>query len=64
MGVVALDQKGGGGSLQETRMYIFADDETKKVYLITIGDKNEQHSDIEYCKNFVIGLRNEATDKP
>lgn len=57
-GVLAIDQKGGGGNLQETRLYTFADDEKKVVYLIAIGDKDAQHSDVEYCKNFVVSLRN------
>jgi hypothetical protein len=56
-GVLAIDQKGGGGNLQETRLYTFADDEKKVVYLIAIGDKDTQHSDVEYSKNFVISLR-------
>lgn len=55
-GVLAIDQKGGGGNLQETRLYTYADDETKTVYLITIGGKDSQHSDIEYCKEFVRSL--------
>jgi hypothetical protein len=57
-GVLAIDQRGGGGNLQETRLYTYADDEEKTVYLIAIGDKGSQHSDVEYCKNFVNSLRN------
>jgi hypothetical protein len=57
-GVLAIDQKGGGGNLRETRLYTYADDETGKVYLIAIGDKDSQHSDIEYSKQFVNSLRN------
>lgn len=57
-GVLAVDQKGGGANLQETRLYTYADDDTKTVYLITIGDKDAQHADVEYCKNFVKTLRN------
>ncbi|MEI7732235.1 MAG: hypothetical protein WCO56_21850 [Verrucomicrobiota bacterium] len=56
-GVLAIDQKGGGGNLQETRLYTYAADETKTVYLIAIGDKSAQHDDVEYCKRFVHGLR-------
>jgi hypothetical protein len=56
MGVVAIDQKGGGGNLQETRLYTYADDVSKTIYLITIGDKADQHSDIEYSKAFVSSL--------
>lgn len=56
-GVPAIDQKGGGGNLQETRLYVYADDEKKIVYLLAIGDKDAQHSDVEYCKGFVKNLK-------
>jgi hypothetical protein len=56
-GVVALDQKGGGANLQETRGYTYADDEKKILYLITIGNKSSQRSDIELSKNFVRDLQ-------
>ena len=59
-GVLAIDQKGGGSNLQETRLYTYADDEKKVVYLIAIGDKDAQHSDVEYCKNFVNSVRNKT----
>jgi hypothetical protein len=51
-GVVAIDQKGLAANLQETRMYTFADDQKKIIYLLKIGNKDSQHSDIEYCKGF------------
>ncbi len=57
-GVLAIDQKGGGANLQETRLYTYADDDTKTVYLIAIGDKDAQHADVEYSKNFVKTMRN------
>lgn len=53
MGVVAVDQKGGGPSLMESRMYTYADEGSKVLYLITIGNKNEQQSDLKFCKVFV-----------
>lgn len=59
-GVLGIDQKGGGGNLQETRLYTYADDDTKTVYLIAIGDKDAQHADVEYCKAFVNTLRNKT----
>jgi len=52
-GVIAVDQKGFSGNLQETRLYTFAIDAVKTVHLITIGSKDTQHSDIEYSKNFI-----------
>ncbi len=57
MGVVAIDQKGSGANLQETRLYTYADDEQKLVHLIAIGGKDAQHSDIEYSKAFVQFLK-------
>jgi len=54
--VVAIDQKGGGGNLEETRLYTYAVDRGHILYLITIGNKEYQHSDIEYCKQFVQAL--------
>ena len=59
-GVLAVDQRGGGGNLQETRLYTYADDETKTVYLIAIGDKDAQHADVEYSKEFVRTYKNRA----
>jgi hypothetical protein len=58
-GVVAIDQKGGGGNLQETRLYTFADDSNKVLYIITIGNKADQDSDIEFSKKFVDLLLNQ-----
>ena len=60
LGIVAIDQKGGGGNLQETRLYVFADDETQLIHLITIGNKNTQPSDIALSKDFVERLRQKA----
>ncbi|MGA2869094.1 MAG: hypothetical protein ABSF34_08035 [Verrucomicrobiota bacterium] len=52
-GVVALDQKGGGPNLQETRLYVFPNEERKMLYIITIGNKDDQASDIQFCSEFV-----------
>ena len=62
MGIVAVDQKAGGPNLQETRGYTFADDEKKILYLITIGNKSEQPSDIELSKQFVTSLTSQKID--
>jgi hypothetical protein len=60
-GIIAIDQKGGGGNLQETRLYTYADEPRKAIYLITIGNKNEQPGDIELSKNFVESIQPEST---
>lgn len=52
-GVVAIDQKGGGPSLQESRMYTYSDDRAKVVYLITIGNKKTQPRDVKFSRKFV-----------
>jgi len=52
-GVVALDQRGGGGNLQETRLYVYPHEERKVLYIITIGNKDEQASNIQFCTDFV-----------
>ena len=57
MGVVAVDQKGGGSNLQETRLYTIADEVQNVLYLITIGNKAEQPTDIEFSKEFVKSIR-------
>ncbi len=58
-GIIAVDQKGDGSNLQETRLYTYADDEQRIVYLIAIGDKDAQHSDVEYAKNFVYSTKHQ-----
>ncbi len=52
-GVVALDQKGSGQKLEETRMYLYPDRVEKVVYLITIGNKATQTADIQFCSAWV-----------
>jgi len=51
-GVVAVDQKGFRGNVPETRLYTLPVDKTQTLYLITIGDKNSQHSDVEFSRRF------------
>lgn len=63
MGVIAVDQKGSGPNLQETRLYVYPDDEMKTVYLLKIGGKAAQHSDIECCKRFVISFKRQKEDE-
>ena len=60
-GVLAVDQKGGGGNLQETRLYTFACEERHIVYLITIGNKDTQAADIRLSRRFVASLNQSNT---
>ena len=45
-GMVALDQRGGGGRLQETRLYCYAHEGSRTVHLLGLGDKPSQSSDL------------------
>lgn len=56
-GVVAIDQKGAGPALQETRLYVYPDDQKRVLYLITIGNKNTQSDDIKLATRFVESLK-------
>jgi hypothetical protein len=58
MGILAVDQKGGGSNLQQTRLYVFAEPETRTLHLLTIGDKASQSKDIQFCQRTVKNLRN------
>jgi hypothetical protein len=54
--VVAIDQKGGGPSLAQTRLYVYPDLTREVLYVITLGDKKSQKDDIAICKDFVKKL--------
>jgi hypothetical protein len=56
MGIRAIDQRGSKGALQETRLYTFADTASKMLYIITIGNKSDQPTDIELAKEFVQSI--------
>jgi len=61
-GIVAIDQKKADRKLKEVRLYIYPDKKTKKLFLLTIGDKNSQKDDIKYsmdCVNLIQGGSNE-----
>jgi len=55
-GIIAIDQKGGKGSLKETRLYLYPDKSSQIIHLITLGDKRTQSEDIRYAREFVGGL--------
>jgi hypothetical protein len=56
-GVLALDQKGGGKNLAQTRLYIYPDPEEQVILVITLGDKDTQSDDIELCSEFISQFR-------
>ena len=45
-GMVAVDQRGGAGRLQETRLYCYAQADTRTLHLLGIGDKSSQSADL------------------
>lgn len=58
-GIKAIDQKGGGSNLSQTRLYVFPDESTHSLHLITLGDKNSQKADIKDCAVFMNDLKKE-----
>jgi hypothetical protein len=44
--MVALDQRGGGANLGETRLYILAHAPSRVVHLLGIGGKSTQAADL------------------
>ena len=61
MGVIAIDQKGGGKALAQTRLYVYPDPKTKVLYAVTLGDKRSQRADIQFCREFVASVREEES---
>lgn len=57
LGVKAITQQGKGASLKATRLYIYAEKESHKIRVITIGDKKTQKEDIKLCENYIKSLR-------
>lgn len=58
MGAIAIDQKGGGGGkLKQIRLYVFAEEATFLVHLITVGDKTSQKEDVKECHKYISDLK-------
>ena len=62
-GVIAIDQKGGGRYLAQTRLYVYPDVETETLYVITLGDKKSQPQDIQICRKIVMEIRQELINQ-
>ena len=45
-GMVAIDQRGGAGRLQETRLYCYPQSDSRTLHLLGIGDKHSQPTDL------------------
>jgi hypothetical protein len=61
-GVVAIDQKGGGSNLAQTRLYVYPSEEEEILYLLTLGDKGSQREDIRTSHGHVGQLRKKEQD--
>jgi len=55
-GVVAVDQKGGGGSLSESRLYTYACADTRILHLLLLGDKASQRRDLAEVRRILAKL--------
>ena len=56
-GVKAIDQKGAENKKPaQTRLYVFPEEGTKTLHLITVGDKSDQSADVNTASDFVKKL--------
>jgi hypothetical protein len=56
-GIKAVDQRGGEGNLMETRVYVYPEDETQTLHVMSIGTKQDQNSDIQECRDYVASIK-------
>ena len=63
-GIRAIDQSGGvlasgkkRGKLEQTRLYTYADMESKVLHLLCMGSKTNQPKEIRYATSVVVSLR-------
>lgn len=52
-GIVSVDQRGGGGGLKQTRLYAYPDEGANVLYQLTLGDKDSQPADVQFCAEWV-----------
>ncbi len=56
-GLWAIDQKGPSRTkLQETRLYVFPENKTQTLHIITVGNKNSQAADLRLALEYVRSL--------
>jgi hypothetical protein len=56
-GMKAIDQKGGGKNLMQTRLYVFPDVDTSILHVMSIGTKQNQGGDIGECRDYVRSIK-------
>lgn len=59
MGVHAIDQSPLKKGAKALRLYVYPDEETSKLHVITFGDKDQQSDDVNECCEYVKELRKE-----
>lgn len=60
-GVRAIDETGPKNPRKAIRLYVFPDEVSKELHVITIGDKDSQSDDVKLCQEFVASLIAEYT---
>jgi hypothetical protein len=53
---IAQGKKRSGGNLAQTRLYVYPDPDQLVLHLLTMGAKDTQHDDIQFCKECVTEL--------
>ena len=63
LGILSIDQRGKnkGAKPKPFRLYVYPDETTKTLHVITLGDKDSQPDDVKASKTFVQGLLARAT---
>lgn len=66
LGVLSIDQRGKnkGAKPKPFRLYVYPDDVTQTLHVITLGDKDTQPNDVKEAKAFVQGLLARSTEVP
>lgn len=59
-GVLAITERGAGKNAIPLRLYVYPDNESRILHLLTLGDKASQHEDILSCKAWVKANRTEG----
>jgi|GEM_PF-4276749 len=66
-GIHAIDQSPLKKGFKPLRLYVFPDEPTKTLFIITLGEKDGQNDDINECAKFVqsvIANRESGVAKP
>jgi hypothetical protein len=66
LGVLSIDQRGKnkGAKPKPFRLYVYPDEVTQTLHIITLGDKDTQPDDVKEAKAFVQGLLARSTKVP